>query len=430
MERPASPGGVLPANVIVASSDKLINNQYDNIQPRLGLAYQVRNGLVAHFSYARVFDTWSALSQAVQNEGSLWPSVGQLQSGNVNTTTVTTSSENPLNQTSALPKADPFSQVAFFVAPYMKNPYSDQWLAGIQQQLGSKTIWTLNYVGSRTVRLPCCDYFNVAVTPGPGPIAPRTPYPNIAPTHYEQSNGSSNYNALQTQVQRQVAGGFGYTLNYTWSKTIDVACDGAFGAEGCFVRNPYNPKLDRSVAGFDLPNMVTGIAQYMLPFGRGERFQTNKRAVDAILGGWQINMVVTLTSGTPFTVSSTTTSIANTGNNYQGVDLTGDPNQISHRSVAQWFNTAAFRPAAPFTYGNSPRNLLRSQKYANMDLSIFRDFKIKEATIQFRGEAFNVLNHPVLGVPQAVQNTAITFGKVQNMQSTERQIQLAGKIYF
>ena len=65
-----------------------------------------------------------------------------------------------------------------------------------------------------------------------------------------------------------------------------------------------------------------------------------------------------------------------------------------------------------------------------MDLSIFRDFAIRETRIQLRAEAFNVLNHPVLGVPQAVQNTAITFGKVQSMRSTERQLQLAAKFYF
>ncbi|MBS1800590.1 MAG: TonB-dependent receptor [Acidobacteria bacterium] len=427
---PCIPGGSLPANVVVASSDKLINDQHDNIQPRIGLAYQAGFGTVIHVSYARVFDTWSSLSQAVQNEGSLWPSVGQLQSGNVNTTTVTVTSENPLNQASQQPKANPFSQVAFFVAPYIKNPYSDQWLVGFQKQLDSTTILTMNYVGSKTLRLPCCDYFNTAVTPGPGTVASRSPYSYIAPTHYQQSNGASNYNALQVQLMRQQSNSLAYTLNYTWSKTIDVACDGAFGAEGCFVRNPYNPALDRSVAGFDVPQMFTGIVQYRLPFGKGQRFTANNRPVDAIVGGWQMNAVGTLLSGTPFTVTSTATSIANTGNNYQGVDLVGDPNQISHRSASQWFNTTAFAPAASFTFGNAPRNLLRSQGYANMDFSLFRDFAIKDMKIQLRGEAFNVLNHPVLGVPQAVQNTTITFGKVQSMRSTERQLQLAAKFYF
>ena len=115
----------------------------------------------------------------------------------------------------------------------------------------------------------------------------RAPFTYITPTHYEQSNGSSNYNSLQAQLQRQMARNFAYTLNYTWSKVIDVACDGAFGAEGCFVRNPYNPKLDRSVAGFDVPQMVSGTAQYKLRFGRGEKFQTDKRPVDEIIGGWQ-----------------------------------------------------------------------------------------------------------------------------------------------
>lgn len=427
---PCIPNGALPANVVVATGDKLINNEYDNIQPRLGFAYQVHNGTVLHLSYSRVFDSWSALTQAVQNEGALWPSVGLQLVNNLNSTTVTRSAEDPLNlgnQPAVLPAATPFNQVAYFVSPTLKNPYSDQWLFGMQQQLTNSVLLSLNYVGSRTTRLPCCDYYNVAVTPGPGTPQSRAPFPYAAPTHYEQSNGSSNYNSLQAQLQRQFNDGLSFTFNYTWSKTINVACDGAFGVEGCFVRNPYNPRMDRSVAGFDMPHMFTGTVLYELPFGTGQRYRSDSRMVNAIIGGWQVNAIATATSGNPFTVSYSGDR-ANTGNDFQGVDIVGSPH-LSNPSKAQWFNTAAFRAPAQYTYGQVGRNTLRTQNYADLDFSIFRTFTFERVKAEFRGEAFNGLNHPVLGTPQATQNSA-TFGQVLSTASTQRELQFVGKIYF
>jgi len=427
---PCIPNGTLPANVVVASGDKLIDNDYDNIQPRLGFAYQIRHSTVLHLSYSRVFDSWSALTQAVQNEGALWPSVGLQLVNNLNSTTVTRSAEDPLNlgnQPAVLPAATPFNQVAYFVAPHLKNPYSDQWLFGVQQQLAGSMLLSVNYVGSRSTRLPCCDYYNVAVTPGAGTPQSRAPFPYAAPTHYEQSNGSSNYHSLQAQLQRQLNNGLSYTFNYTWSKTIDVACDGAFGVEGCFVRNPYNPRMDRSVAGFDMPQMFTGTVQYALPFGDGQRFHSDSRIVNTITGGWQVNAIATVTSGYPFTVSYSGDR-ANTGNDFQGVDIVGSPN-LSNPSKTKWFNTAAFQTPAQYTYGQVGRNTLRSQNYADLDFSLFRTFTFERVKAEFRGEAFNGLNHPVLGTPQATLNSA-TFGQVLSTASVQRELQFVGKIYF
>ena len=175
---PCIPGGVLPANVVVAKGNKLINDIHDNIQPRLGFAYQLKPKTVLHVSYGRVYDSWSGIFQSAQNEGGLWPSVSLSQSTNINSTlpTADATAENPLgNQVEALPTATPFNQVAFFVAPNMKNAFSDQWLAGVQQQLGNATVLTVNYVGSVSRRLPCCDYYNVALTPGPGTPQSRAP---------------------------------------------------------------------------------------------------------------------------------------------------------------------------------------------------------------------------------------------------------------
>jgi hypothetical protein len=428
---PCIPGGTLPAHVIQGTSNRLINNQLDNIQPRLGFAYQIDSQRVLHLAYARVFDDWSGIMQMTQNEGALWPSFGLDITSNLNSTTVTTTAENPLNlpagQTHTLPTATPFTQSANFIAPYLKNPYSDQWTVGIQQQLGTHSVLNLNYVGSRSTHLPCCGYFNVALTPGPGIPQSRAPFTYITPTQYEQSNGSSSYNALQAQLEHRMSSGLAYTINYTWSKTLDVACDGYFGAEGCFIRNPYNPAADRSVAGFDLPQMLTANVTYLLPFGTGQKFQFDSRLANALAGGWQVNAIATLTSGTPYTVSYSG-DVANTGNNYQGVDLVGNPH-LSSQTVSKWFNTAAYQAPAQYTYGDVGRNTLRSDWYRDFDLSLFRRFSIKETQAEFRAEAFNFTNTTVWGVPGATLNST-TFGQVSSTASTQRELQLAVKFYF
>ena len=428
---PCIPGGALPTHVVQGTSNKLINNQIANFQPRLGFAYQIDPKLVAHLSYDRVYDDWSGIMQMTQNEGALWPSFGLDITSNLNSTTVTTNAENPLNlapgQTHTVPLASPFTQSANFIAPYLKNPYSDQWTVGLQNMFGANTIMSLNYVGSRTTHMPCCGYFNTAITPGPGSVASRAPYSYISPTQYEQSNGSSVYDALQVQLEKRMSYGLAYTVNYTWSKTIDVGCDGYFGAEGCFVRNPYNPAADRSVAGIDLPQMVTANVMYQLPFGKRERFQTGNPVADAIIGGWELNAITTFTSGSPFTVSYSGDA-ANTGNNYQGVNQVGNPH-LAHPTVAEWFNTAAFAAPAQYTQGDVPRNTLRTDRFRDLDASVFRKFNIKETDMEFRAEAFNASNTPVWGTPGTTQNSA-TFGKISSTASTQRELQLALKFYF
>ena len=429
---PCLPGGVLPAHVVVGSSNRLINNEIDNIQPRLGFSYLIDRTLVAHLAYARVYDDWSGIMQMTQNEGALWPSFGLDINNDLNLTTVTTTAENPLDQapgaTSSLPLASPFIQSANFIAPYLKNPYSDQWTVGLQQMLGANTMVRMDYVGSVDRHMPCCGYYNVATTPGPGKYQDRAPYPYINATQYEQSNGEAAYDGLQVQLQQNMSSGLEYTINYTWSHTIDVGCDGYFGAENCFIRNPYDPAADRSQAGINLPQMLTADVLYQLPFGTGALFQSGSRLIDAIIGGWELNGILTLTSGKPYTISYSGDE-ANTGNNYQGVDLVGNPN-LANPTLGEWFNTAAFAAPAEYTYGDVGRNTMRSDWYRDLDASIFRRFNTPKSTyLVFRAEAFNATNTPVWGVPNATKNSP-TFGQISGTASTQREIQLALKFYF
>ena len=147
----------------------------------------------------------------------------------------------------------------------------------------------------------------------------------------------------------------------------------------------------------------------------------------ATIGGWLVNTIATLTSGNPFTVSYSG-DVANTGNDDQGVDIVGNPH-LSHPTISKWFNTAAFQAPAQYTYGTVGRNTMRSDWYRDFDASIFRNFTVERIRTEFRAEAFNVTNTPVWAPPAATLNST-TFGRISSTASTQRELQLALKVYF
>jgi len=434
---PCIPGGQLPAHVVLTpfKNGAIYHNTYDNIQPRFGLAYRLRQNTVIRATYGRFFDNWAAITQTAQNYEGTWPSIGQLIASSLNNPTPanptpTVSALDPFNlgSTQPLPAPTPFNQVQWFMNPKFQNPESDQWNLGVQQQLGLNTVLTLNYVGSVSRRTDVGGYNNVAVTPGPGDPQSRAPYPYITPTFYDNSYGSANYNAFQFSLNKVTSKGLTYLVSYTWSKAMDYGSDGWYGAEGTLIQNPYDRRNAYSVAGFDLTHMFSASAVYQLPFGSGKRFQSGSRVLDAVIGGWQLNGIATFDSGQPYSITAPAGS-ANTGNIWLMADLVGNPS-LSHRTPAEWFNTAAFGVPAPFTFGTAGRNILRGNWFHNVDLSLFRAFPISESKrVEFRFEAFNAFNNPTWGIPDS-SITDPTFGQVLGTASTPRQLQFALKFYF
>jgi hypothetical protein len=314
----------------------------------------------------------------------------------------------------------------------MNDAYSLQEHVGVERQLTRDMIATLNYVGSVTRRSPIGVPYNTATTPGPGSIQARQPFSYITPTGYTRSVGSANYNALQVTVEKRFANSLALTGSYTWSKTISVGCDGWFGLEGCSVQNPYNLQEDRSVSTLDLPQIFTAGWVYALPIGPGREFNPTNRLLSNIIGNWQTNGIAQMNTGTPFSVT-VDGDIANTGNygGYERANKVGNPS-IEDKSPAHWFNQAAFAAPAPFTFGNSGRNILRAPGYQNYDLSVFRQFpfSFRENTrLEFRAEAFNAFNHTHFGAPGGDLSSATTFGVITSA-SGSRQLQLALKFVF
>jgi len=445
-QAPCVPGGLPQPHVIVSRNNRLYSNTYDNIQPRIGIAYSLNDKTVVRASFGMFNDLWAGVMQTVQGIGGDWPSVAQILTPALNTSNevATVNWQDPLAGLGAagLPAATPFGQVEWYRDPKAKNPYSEQWNFGVQRQLGSNTVMTANYVGSQTHRLTIGGLYNVALTPGPGTpaeVAARRPYPYISPTFYDRSIGNSSYNGLQLSANHHSSNGLTYLVAYTWSKSIDVGCSGFFGIESCSIQNPYNIRGDRSVSGFDLTHVLTASAVAPLPFGKGQRFANSSGLVNYLIGGWQLNGILTLTSGVPYYVyiSSDIPNIGNfapaiAGNGNVRANLVGDPH-LSNPSTQEWFNPAAFAPPAPFTFGNSGRNSLRADWFKNLDLSLFKNFPIGERrSLQFRAEAFNVTNTPTWGIPVNDLNTnpVHPLGSINSTRSTERQLQLSLKLYF
>ncbi len=214
---PCIPGGILPPHVVVSPNGKLFNNDYKNIQPRVGLAYRLTNNNVIRAAYGRFYDNWAAIDQTAQNIQA-WPTVTYVLAQNLNPAVPSVFAENPFQGfTGPYPPPTPFNQVGWNSNPLFKNPYSDQWNFGIQHLFGSSTVMTLNYVGSHSGNTDIAIMGNSATVPGPGPITAREPYPYITPTFYDNSIGRGSYNAFQFSLNRETSHGLTYLISYTWS---------------------------------------------------------------------------------------------------------------------------------------------------------------------------------------------------------------------
>lgn len=236
------------------------------------------------------------------------------------------------------------------------------------------------------------------------------------------SVGNSNYNALQVSANKRFHHGLTILLNYTFSKSIDEGSNDSSSAA-----NPFNIRNDRAVSDFNLPNKFVGSFVWDLP---GQSI--HNKLVRTVAGGWELNGIVTLQSGLPFTVTS---GVNNSGSNVGSdrANLVGDPSLGGGRSTAEmiheYFNTAAFVVNTPGTFGNAGRNILIGPNMKNLDFGLMKNFPIRERyKVQFRAEAFNLFNHPSFNNPNA-SVSASTFGTITGAGSP-RVMQLALKAMF
>ena len=335
------------------------------------------------------------------------------------------------------PPVIPVSQLDFrtvtvnYQSPSKVLPPTYQWTFGIQHELLPNLMLEIGYVGNRSVRLPNRWDANQAVQDAdllrPTPVQSRRPYADVGFVSGNTSNAWSNYNALNIRVEKRFSGGFQLLGVYTWSKAM-----GIFARDGlcCFtVMDGDNLRMNYGPANDYRHNSVISYV-YDLPFGKGKKFLGDAGGVtDLVIGGWQVNGITTFRSGAALSLNSPVSN--NRGNRASNrPDRIADGNLPSgERTVERWFDSTAFRDPLPGAYGNSGEGILRGPGLASWDLSIFKNFPIKEAArLQFRWEMFNAFNHVNYQNPSVSTGDA-RFGKISSALPA-RQMQLALKFLF
>ena len=219
--------------------------------------------------------------------------------------------------------------------------------------------------------------------------------------------------------------------NYTWSHSLDDACSGSLGVEGCFITQPYNPGADYSSSAYDLPNVFNVAFDYELPIGQGQMLSLPNHVLNSLLSGWQLSGVLSLRSGTPLSVSQGLVSdLANIGGGAaQAPNRVCNP-VISNPTNAAWFNTSCFVLPAQYTYGNAGRNILRGPAGpGSYNFSFMKSFRLYEQlNLQYRADFFNTFN---LAYPSNPDTTfgSPTFGRILG-GSGGRTIQMALRLTF
>lgn len=349
----------------------------------------------------------------------------------------------------------------------MRVPYNQQWNFTIQRELANGMVFEIAYAGNKGTHLsmetwpnmnqlhpsllsPANDLLSLVPNPFYGLVTSGTlaqptvqrgqllrPWPLWQNVVSQSAGwGNSNYHSMQMRFERRFAAGASVGAAFTWSKLISDSSDGrwndATGAFGGF-RNAYCRSCERSISSYDVPRRLVLNFTYELPFGRSKLVGANWHPViDAVLGGWQANGILTIASGMPLEI----TQSSNTTNSFGGTqhpNTTGKSADLgSNRALSRWFDYSQFSVAEAYTFGQLDRTVnIRSDFTRGMDFSLFKTSRIykERLRLQFRAEAFNLTNTPVFSAPNA-NIQAATVGQVNSQANPPRQVQLSLKLLF
>ncbi|WP_263351950.1 carboxypeptidase regulatory-like domain-containing protein [Acidicapsa acidisoli] len=419
----------------------IINNNYGNFAPRIGFAYDVfgtgktvlRGGYGIYYFLDRG-GIDNQLGQQVPFGGSV--NYTAQQGYRYTFTGAATPNQNSnANATGPLPLPgfpnfnpnDPPAGInVFAVERTEKLPNVQQYDLQLQQQFGTKTIITLGYVGNKTTHLATgyLDNTNPLGTPSTTP----NPYPNIGEVVLNKTDGVSHYNSLQAQLNYKATNTLIFTSSYTWAHNIDDT-DGYLDFYAVSPIYVYNHALNKGNSTLDQRNVFVASALYTLPFGRGQMFANHVgRGLDMVIGGWQLNTIVSAETGSPFSVIG----VENFGSSYslRANEKGGDP--VTHSVLSQpYLVKSDFSAPAPGTEGNTGRNEYFGPGLAEGDISLFKTLHFTERfATELRAEVYNVTNTPQFTNPDANIIDG-TFGQITGTREySERQMQMAVRFLF
>ena len=451
--------------IVCSSQSGLGVSQKGNFSPRVGFAYQLTPQLVARGGYGifyggfenSVVGTYFDFPfQYALGYGYQVPNAPITFSNGSTGTLETGLTGIPLTTAAVEPGGVSFTGEDY----HMPTPYTQGYNLTLQYAVSPNDTVQLGYVGNTVHHMGTYVNPNTPqeiLPPGLSPLS-YSPYPDFSSyMTYSTFSGNSHYNSLQANYERRVGHGLSVLGNFTWASCMNDATD-VLNPTALFIyRAPFLPHFgihgDFSRCDFDINKVVHFSGMYELPFGKGRHFLGGSSGVlNAILGGWDTNWILTLEDGQPGTVPcaiSTTSGFGCYALTVPGVDLyAGKHNQD------QWMNPGAFQtPPVATTIGQTDYSPLggapaqfRGPGFHRMDFSLFKQFQLSEHfRMEFRSEFFNLTNHPnfsnpgfgINGVPAAPgalnYNNPTNFGKITSTrdgQNDQREIQFALKLYF
>ena len=444
------------------NSRSFVPTSYKNLAPRIGFAYDLfgdgTTKISGGYGIFYFIDRGGINNQLAQNppfsgqvnysfaNGYRITLTGQAPQGTNNPDGTCATSCNPVGATIPLPSKGPIqvdlnnpANVAISVATLPSNvtPNVQEWNVDFERQIGNNMTFNLAYVGNKGTHLVTYYDYNRLQYGSPARCGTDSPigcnFPALGAINTQATIGNSIYNSLQTSLNRRFTNNLQFMVNYAWSHAIDDS-PGAFDTYNINGTSPVNYRdlaAERATSNINVGQRVVVTGLYALPFGHGQKYGSNWNGFEnTVMGGWQLNLIFTAETGTPFDV------LYNGGNPTVRPDLVGDPYANIPSGGYYYFNPAAFA-AVPTVNGvtaragTTRRNYLTGPGYQNVDLSTFKDFKFTERyTLQFRAEFFNLMNHPNFVNPN-YNFTDSNFGKLQSTRlGNERQIQFAAKFFF
>ena len=367
-----------PAMALAPRGTPLYQTTYGNVAPRVGFAWQLGgspNETVLRAGAGVFYDLGSGSLGAVSF---YFPyNVFKI---------LTPPVPFPLSPENAAPPpltTDLPATTILVADPHLKLPRTYEWNLALEQSIGRSQSLSLTYVGAigrdllRETQLA-----NVNAN-----------FPNVS---YTTGTATSDYHALQLKFERRLSRGLQALASYTFSHSIDSSSTDAYGTRLNTPASLADPDIDRGDSNFDIRHASTiGLTYDLPPVG-------SSKVAHQILGGWSLDAFVLARTAPPVNVVGTTF-------NSVGVSLTPRPNLNpgvplelygSGYPGGKIFNKAAFTPAPAGQQGNLGRNVLRGFNATQADIGVQRIFRITEGVgLRFRGEFFNILNHPNFGSP-------------------------------
>jgi hypothetical protein len=400
------------------------NTIWSDIQPRVGVTYQVRPNTVLRAGVGRYTQRLGISDQVQLGGNAPFQPTTFVSGGNVDNPGGATGGTQPLSMTSQ-PRDFP-------------NPNAWSWNAAIEQDIPNFATFTLAYVGRRGLHLQQMEQLNqlqpgtVQANPGVNTDALR-PYRGFSSILQIDNAGRSMYHSMQVNLNRRLSHGLLFGVAYTWSKSTDFGSDQSYQ-----LPDYYDPQANYGPSDFDIRNTLVVNYVWNIPYGNN----FNNRLVKGTLGNWQLSGTTQAQSGEPFTVSTNDDFAGvGVGAGPQRWDMTATPAKPHKFGAAgqtgDWFDPAVFaQPSGGTLAGRGTRNIIYGPGFQSWNVALQKDFHVipghENHALTFRAEAFNFTNHPNWDTPDH-NPTSGTFGQVTTKGGTyasDRQLQFSMRYAF